>query len=237
MIVSIHQPQYLPWLPYLLKIAESDVFIVLDSVDFQKNGIQNRNQIKTAQGASWLTVPVKHRTGQKISEVEVNNRIDWRKKHWNTITQNYGKAGAFKAYFPELESIYVREWHLLVDINFCLLKMLLCWMDVKTKILRSSEMQAQGRASDLVLNLCLEAGATCYLSGTGGKNYLHEEAFAAKGIAIDYRPPIFPAQYPQQHSKAGFLNDLSALDILLNCGESWGNYCDFNFSKQAGLFL
>jgi len=235
MVVSIHQPQYLPWLPYLLKIAESDVFIVLDSVDFQKNGIQNRNQIKTAQGASWLTVPVKHQLGQKILEIEINNSVDWRKKHWNTITQNYGKASAFKTHLAELESIYLRDWDLLVDVNICLLKMLLRWMNINTKILRSSQMQAIGKASDLILNLCLEAKADSYISGTGGKNYIDEESFKSAGIIIDYRPPIFPAQYPQQHSKVGFLNDLSALDILLNCGKAWRNYVDSDSEKEMGL--
>lgn len=237
MVVSIHQPQYLPWLPYLTKISESDVFIVLDSVDYHKNGIQNRNKIKTAQGASWLTVPVKHKLGQKIVEIEINKSVDWRKKHWNTIVQNYGKANAFKTHLADLENIYFQDWNLLVDINMSILDMLLRWMNIKTKVLRSSQMKAHGRASDLIINLCLEVGANSYISGTGGKNYLDEVAFKSAGIAIDYRPPIFPSQYPQQHSIVGFLNDLSALDILLNCGENWGNYVDFYSPKNRCMQL
>lgn len=235
MIVSIHQPQYLPWLPYFLKIAESDVFILLDSVDFQKNGIQNRNQIKTAQGASWLTVPVKHQLGQKILDIEINNSVDWRKKHWNTIFQNYGKASSFKAYLSDLESLYSQEWNSLVEINIRILEMLLRWMKIPTKIVRSSQMNAKGKASELVLNLCLEAGATSYISGTGGKNYLDEDAFKSAGIIINYNSPALPSLYPQMHTKAGFLNDLSALDILLNCGDSWLNHVQINSLKENGL--
>ena len=63
MKVGIHQPHYLPWLPYFIKIAKCDIFIVLDNVDFQKNGLQNRNQIKTDKGYQWLTVPVEHKLG------------------------------------------------------------------------------------------------------------------------------------------------------------------------------
>ena len=73
MNIGIHQPQYLPWLPYFLKIDQSDVFVILDTVDFQKNGLQNRNQIKTNQGAQWLTVPVRQQLGQKIIDVRVDN--------------------------------------------------------------------------------------------------------------------------------------------------------------------
>ena len=110
MRVSIHQPQYLPWLPYFQKIEESDLFIFLDNVDFQKNGLQNRNQIKTANGAQWLTVPVKQSLGQKIVETRIANSNLWRKKHWQTIRQNYGKAQAFSQYERQLEHFYTRDW-------------------------------------------------------------------------------------------------------------------------------
>lgn len=221
MIVSIHQPQYLPWLPYIVKIDDSEVFIILDSVDFQKNGLQNRNQIKTAQGASWLTVPVRQNLGQKIVDVEINNSIDWRKKHWLGIAQNYGKAAFFRTYADELESVYTRNWTMLVDLNIHVLEMMLRWMNISARMLRSSQMKAGGKASDLVLDLCKEVGARRYISGTGGKNYLNEAAFRDAGVEIIYRSPSLPELYPQQHLKAGFLNDLSALDIILNCGEGW----------------
>ena len=219
MIVSIHQPQYLPWIPYFAKIAESDVFIILDSVDFQKNGLQNRNKIKTPQGPIWLTVPVRQRLGQKIIEVEIIQNIDWSKKHWKTILQNYAKADFFKVYADELEDVYTRNWTMIVDLNLHLIQLMLHWMNISTRILRSSEMNATGHGSDLVLNLCLEVGARQYVSGIGGKNYLDEQAFRAAGVNIIYKPPNLPEFYPQQHLKAGFINDLSALDIILNCGQ------------------
>ena len=224
MIISIHQPQYLPWLPYLLKIEESDLFIILDSVDFQKNGLQNRNQIKTAQGGSWLTVPVRQKFGQKIVDVEINGGVDWRKKHWVSIVQNYGKASCFNRYAGELESLYLKEWEKLIDLNLELLQMMLRWMEIPTRLLRSSGMQAQGKSSDLVLNLCREAGATRYVSGFGGCSYLDSGAFANAGIDIVYRSPNLPVCYPQQYPKVGFLNDLSALDLILNCGTDWRSF-------------
>lgn len=224
MIVSIHQPQYLPWVPYFLKIAESELFIILDSVDFQKNGLQNRNRIKTVQGGSWLTVPVCQKLGQKIRDVENNNDVEWRKKHWNTIAQNYSKAPSFRKYADELEEVYRRDWTLLVDLNMCMLEMMVRWMEIGTRMIRSSAMKAAGKGSNLVLNLCREVGATRYVSGVGARSYLSEEAFQAAGVEIVYRAPVFPDPYPQQHSKLGFLNDLSALDIVLNCGDEWRKY-------------
>lgn len=224
MIVSIHQPQYLPWLPYFLKVAESDVFILLDSVDFQKNGLQNRNQIKTTQGAQWLTVPVRQKLGQKIIEVQVDNSTDWRKKHRQAIQLSYGKAGAYKLYAEQLEEVFLRDWSSLCELNIYVMTLMLRWLGIEKKMQRSSEMKAQGSSSELVLNLCLESGAKQYISGTGGHDYLDEAAFREAGVEIVYRPSVLPEPYPQMYPKAGFINSLSALDIILNCGQKWRKF-------------
>ncbi len=73
MIVSIHQPQYLPWLPYFSKINISDVFVFLDNVQFQKNGLQNRNELKNSSGRFWVTVPISVKLGDTICNVEIVN--------------------------------------------------------------------------------------------------------------------------------------------------------------------
>jgi hypothetical protein len=224
MIVSIHQPQYLPWLPYLLKIERSDAFVILDSVDFQKNGLQNRNQVKTAQGPQWLTVPVRQKLGQKIIDVQIEAHSDWRKKHWQTLLQNYRKAPAFADYAPELEALYQREWESLCELNVVLLGMLMRWMRIERPVHHSSTLDCQGAASELVLNLCRKLGATRYLSGTGGRDYLDEGAFAAAGIEIEYAPLALPGAYPQLYPAAGFSADLAAIDILLNCGARYRDY-------------
>ena len=224
MNVSIHQPQYLPWLPYFLKIEQSDVFIILDTVDFQKNGLQNRNKIKTVQGADWLTVPVRQQLGQKIIDVMIDNSTAWRRKHWQTIQQYYRKAKAFKDYQNDLETLYLKEWIGLCELNIEIIVMMMRWMNIQTPMLRSSQMKATGNASDLVLNLCLEVGATRYLSGAGGENYLKLETFQNAGVEIVYQASVLPETYPQLFPQAGFINHFSALDILLNCGAAWRNY-------------
>ena len=50
MILAVHQPQYLPWSGSFDKMDQADLFVLLDTVQFEKNGWQNRNKIKTAQG-------------------------------------------------------------------------------------------------------------------------------------------------------------------------------------------
>ncbi len=226
MKISIHQPQYLPWLPYFRKIEASDLFVFLDTVDFQKNGLQNRNQIKSPQGALWLTVPVRQRLGQRIYDTEIDQKANWQQKHLRTLVQCYGKAPYFEGYRAELEEIYSREWRGLSDLNVYLTTRMLAWLGINTPTCLSSEMASQGSASDLVLKICLEAGATCYISGQGGHNYLKLDDFERAGVFVEFQGDAPTVPYPQQYSKTGFCGNLSAIDILFNCGPAWRENLD-----------
>src|SRR5438128_11507779 len=101
-LVAIHQPHYLPWLRYFAKIARSDLFIVLDDVQYEKNGFQNRSKIKTAQGWMYLTVPAQKPLQRCIREIEIDPRSNWRDKHRRALEMNYGKARFFARYWPGL---------------------------------------------------------------------------------------------------------------------------------------
>lgn len=224
MRIAIHQPQYLPWLPYFLKIEACDCFVLLDIVNFQKNGLQNRNQIKTAQGAHWLTVPVLHQFGQKIKEVKVNQTLDWCRKHWYTISQCYRKSTAFNLFEGDLHSFYSQNWLELSELNIQMIYMFMKWMNIQTPVVKASELKATGVASDLILKICIEMGATSYLSGLGGKDYLKPIDFEKAGIEIIYQSFFNPLEYPQLFSEIGFIEHLSVLDLLLNCGNTWRKY-------------
>tara|TARA_B100000212_G_scaffold342023_1_gene327219 strand:+ start:10272 stop:10955 length:684 start_codon:yes stop_codon:yes gene_type:complete len=221
MKISIHQPQYIPWLPYFLKIANSDSFIFLDSVDFQKNGVQNRNEIKTAQGRHWLTIPVSQNLGQKIKDTQINNNLNWKKKHWQSLKNCYGKSEFFSNYEPYLESFYKKDWKNLCDLNIELTRIMMGWLDIDVPTYKSSDIQSIGSGSDLILELCKNKGATKYISGMGGKNYLNIQAFESAGIEIHFMESELPISYPQLFPKIDFLNDLSAIDIIFNCGSEW----------------
>jgi hypothetical protein len=217
MIVSINQPCYLPWLGYFDRIARSDLHIVLDHVQFEKNSFTNRNKIRTAQGWTWLTIPVL--TSGKFGALPIAELAmaspEWRGKHWNTLRQAYGKAPYFKQHAPYLEAIYARDWPLLAPLMREMTRYFLEALGIATPLKFSSEMAAQGTKADLVLNLCKDVGATTYLSGPLGRDYLEPEAFVAAGIGLsfqDYAHPTYRQAYP------GFEAYMAALDLLLNHG-------------------
>ena len=217
LVVSIHQPAYLPWLGYFDKIRRADLFIYLDTVQFQKQSFQNRNKIRTADGWAWLTVPVETKGrlyDTALKDLPINNRVDWRRKHSAAIAMNYGKAPRFAEVMPLLERFYEREWERLSDLCFEMLLTFNRLLGITTPIRKASEMGAvAGGKSDLILNLCRAAGATGYVSGTLGRNYLDLAAFADQGIDVafqDYAHPTYRQAYP------GFEPFMAVIDLLMN---------------------
>ncbi len=217
MIISIHQPQYLPWLPFFDKVDKSDYFIYLDNVQFQKNGVQNRNKIKTPHGELWLTVPVS-RSGldTKIKDVKINGEL-FKKKHIKSIKQNYSSAPYLNNYLDQIEKIIDIDYSNLADLNIALSEWFFKQFQINTIRLRASELDARGSKGDLVLDICEKLDASVYISGRGAKDYQDEEKFSRKNITIKYQQYNSPI-YKQCWPKLGFVKDLSSLDLLLNEG-------------------
>ncbi len=217
MIVSINQPAYLPWLGYFERIAASDLHIVLDTVQFERNSFTNRNKVRTATGWSWLTVPVNlkgHLSGLAIADVAIADD-HWRRKHWGTIQQSYRHAPHFAEHAGFFEQVYARPWRRLVDLLDTTTRYLLRAFAITTEIRDARSLGVEGRKSDLVLNLCRRVGATRYLSGALGRDYLDEASFRAAGIDVDYQNYAHP-RYAQVHPD--FEPYMSAIDLLFNAG-------------------
>jgi len=217
MIAAIHQPNFIPWSGYFYKISCCDLFVLLDTVQFEKNGYQNRNRIKTPNGVQWLTVPVHFggHLGQSSNMVAVAKNLKWGIKAWRTLQQNYGKAKYFQEYAGYFEELFSREWEALNDLNITLLLQIISWLELQPKILRASSMTVDGTSSELLVNICSEVGAGTYLSGYGGSSYMDYDLFARAGIVVetyDFISPVYPQLY------GDFVPNLSILDLLFNCG-------------------
>lgn len=216
MRVAIHQPQYFPWPRYIHKILAADIFVYLDTVQFSKNGVQNRNQIGTRAGALWLTVPVKHQFGQKLNEIEVAES-KFGTKHWKSLQSNYSRAPGFVRWKGELESLLNAHYTLLVEAAVASTEWMLNKLGTTTRRVRSSEMTGiGGESSKLVASICRELHATQYLTGTGALAYLQNDDFSEINCEVLVQE-WQPFEYEQVNSKGSFINDLSTLDLLLNC--------------------
>lgn len=216
MVVGIHQLHYLPWLRYFHKIACSEVFVVLDNIQYNKNGYQNRNRIKTPQGPLMLSVPVFDRFAQSLDTVQIDNKRNWAAKHWRGIEQNYRRAPFFDSCAPALREFYLQPWETLNALNRAMLPYFLDALGISTPIRYSSEMDAPGEATTRLVNLIRAAGGSAYLTGAYAlEAYLDATELAAAGIALEIQT-WKSVEYPQAHGP--FVPDLSIVDLLMHCG-------------------
>jgi WbqC-like protein family len=211
------QPGYLPWLGFFDQLLRSDVFVYYDDVQFDKHGWRNRNRIKSASGPLWLTVPILHsgRHGQKILEVEIDNRRPWAKKQLASIAQSYAKAPYLARYFPELEHALLNAPPLLAELDIALVNLLCKWIGIERRIERSSRLDVDGGQSERLLNFCKRFEADRYVSGDAAKDYLDVPMFAASGVTVEWQSYPHPT-YSQLHGE--FTPYLSTLDLVLNMG-------------------
>lgn len=222
MKVAIHQPHYLPWLGYLAKMDAADRFIFLDTVQYEKNGWQNRNKIRTpdrdgAHGWQWLTVPVRASLGTAIREVAIDTAQPWARKHCQAIRLNYGRAPYFDRYFPQLESLLSRPWQRLADLNAEATRSLAAAFGISTQTVLASDLTISASdPTERLLDLCRALGADTYLAGRDGAGYMALERFREAGVSVlvqEYRHPVYP------QLRGEFIPFMSALDLLLTHGE------------------
>jgi hypothetical protein len=225
MIVTIHQPEYLPWLGFFNKMRQADLFVLLDTVQFTKDDFQNRNRIKTHKGWVWLTVPVykKGRSSQRILDVEICNDSKWGRKTATLLRESYGKAPHFAEHFYEaqggfFEKLYGQHQTSLCDLDIEIIDYLKQALGIETPILRASELELEAGAeggTDVTHQICRELGADVYLSGAFGRDYLDESVFDASGIEVRYNNfehPTYEQLWPP------FEPRMSAIDLLFNHG-------------------
>ena len=219
MILSVHQPQYLPWLGYFDKIAKSDLFVFLDLPQYKKREFQNRNRIKGPNGEIWLTVPVlsKGKFEQPIREVELDPTQAWQKSHWTSIEMHYRKAPFFADHAPALKAFYDAKWTHLNELNFKMCLYFLEILGLKTPWKIESEIGTSTQSTERLIELCKKTGAGSYLSGSGGKDYMDEARFQAENLGLAYQHYEHPV-YRQQYPKTPFLPYMSILDLIFNEG-------------------
>lgn len=216
MRAAIHQPQFMPWLGYFEKMDRCDVFVFLDNVQYKKNEFQNRNKIKTSQGWQWLTVPVKYKFPQMINEVQIDNAIDWRKKHLHALETNYRKTAYFGKYMPLFTDFYRKDWQTLSQINIASVMLLKNILGIDTKIMISSEMHGLRDEPNLrLIDICKKLNCDTYLAGKDGRNYMNLDLFKDAGIKVEFQEFKHPA-YPQLFGEFEYF--MSAVDLIFNCG-------------------
>lgn len=225
MRVAMHQPHYLPWLGLIDKADQSDLFVVLDHVQYERRGWQNRNYVATKGGPVLLTVPVIQGTrGERILDKTIDNSHPWREKHRRTLEEHcYGGAPFWAEFRTRILGIYEQEWERLADLSMATMRAALDGFGIRTPVVCASELgEFPGQKSELLAQLAAKSGATTMLSGDGARGYIDADVFRRYGIAVEWQRFEHP-HYPQHNrTETDFLPRMAALDLLANVGPAAG---------------
>jgi hypothetical protein len=216
-IVTIHQPNYLPWLGYFAKLSKADVFIILDDVQFSKGSYINRVRILRDGQQRWLTIPVRYKFGDAINEVQYADPA-WQNRHIDILADCYRGSKKYSQVMPQLAEIIQASPHSsLSAINRYLIQSIADLLSLKCKLLSSSDIPVGNLKTDdrlIALTSAIAREAT-YLSGQGGSAYQNVEKFSAAGLQLQYinfKHPI----YDQGTNE--FVPGLSIVDALFHLG-------------------
>lgn len=214
--ISIHQPNFVPWLGYFHKIAHCDAFVLLDDVKYTKNSYINRNRIKTAQGVSWLTLPVKYsgRSHQVISSYTIDSPDRSKTKLLKTVESNYAKALNFHQVFPEFREQLLAGGDSLSQTNEGLIRWAMSLLDISTPIIHASSLGLSSQTgTERLVAICQALDAHRYLAGLGAQKYQEDQLFTQANIQVrpsNFSHPVYPQLF------GNFEPNLSVLDYLMN---------------------
>ena len=225
--VAILQSNYIPWKGYFDLIASVDEFILYDDMQYTRQDWRNRNQVKTPQGAQWLTVPVKSKGKfrQSIREVEIAGH-QWAEKHWKTLNQNYLRSLYFQEVSSFLEPTFLQHRHThLSQLNRELIETVCRYLGITTKISNSWNYTLVEGKTERLVDICVQAGANEYISGPAAKGYIDQALFAEENIKLDWFDYSGYREYPQLWG--AFLHSVTILDLLFNCGPTASQHMKF----------
>ena len=216
---AIMQPTYLPYLGYFHLIAQADVFVFLDDVQFARRSWQQRNRIRGTGGEVMLSVPVqKADRDAAISTIETVETERWREKHLNAIRHAYARRPFFAEGISFLEDLLGTPTPRLADLNSNLIRAAAGKLALTTEFVRASAMVAPGERSDHLLAICRAVGATDYLSPVGSPDYMVEDGvFAQASFPVRFQGFV---EIPYDQGHEPFAPYMAFIDAVMNLGWS-----------------
>jgi len=215
LIVTIHQPEHLPYFGFLDKVNKSDIFVVLDDVDFKKNNFQNRNQILTPNGPKWLSIPVETKglENKYINARQIKG--DWKQRYKNQVVESYRKYKYSEFGLQIVNEMLEINSNFLIDYNIFYMNRIFDLLDIDTKIVYSSSLNIKTSKTQRLYDICKALDGTSYLAGQGAIDYLDENVFK-NDIKLEKHTFIHPI-YEQINSNE-FIPYMSSLDFIMSIG-------------------
>lgn len=226
MILTSHQPNFLPYMGFFYKIYRSEIFVLSDDVYFSKKGMHNWNIIKVKNGSQKITIPVNAHHDTRLCDVMISEPKSTLPKIVRTLEETYAKT----KYFNEgqeitniINDISTNDKVPLVFLNIAIIKYILKRMGIdRTIVISTKDLHITGNKDDRIINMCKEMKADIYYSGMGAKKYHENKKYKENNIRLiysDYKPVVYHQKY------GSFISNMSIIDYIFNNGyklpEDW----------------
>lgn len=217
MRVAIMQPYFFPYIGYFSLLQAADMFVILDTVQFQRKSWMTRNKIITLKGDStYIKLPVKKAPlGTLIKQIDINNEIDWKTTLFNQLLV-YKKAPFYTETIDIVKKILNADMNKLVDINKNILLEIINYLKLDCEIVVFSEMginvEVVNSADEWALNISKALKAREYINSPGGVSFFNKKKYKDNDIELKFINNNLN-QYKQYH--LDFVPGLSIIDVMM----------------------
>ena len=226
MMVTIHQPCFLPWMGFFSKLAWSDCYLALDSAQFRKRHFQDRVRIVDMHGEpDWLSIPTGDNLGLEIRGVSLDPS-SFLPRISKTLSYSYANAPFFRTLWPDVSRWLsdCEKCKNLAEFNICLIENVNAALFGEMKRIDcTSSLGIESRSTQRLVDLLREVGATSILLGGGASSSskVHDlDELRRNGFSVYMQNfNLAGIMYPQhRRRRSPFVEGLSILDALFNVG-------------------
>jgi hypothetical protein len=185
--VAIHQPNFLPWIGFFLKMSVCDVFVFLDDVQFTRKRAARADLLDRRQQTMMVSIPVSLPMGFETTYSQAIPIYDRKMccKILNRIKENYQRSPGFKYVFPLIEDRLNKKFASLADLNITLIKDICEILGLHINTIKSSEIQIiADEKNNRNMEIVKYLGGELYYSGEGGQYYNNPDIFESNYINI-----------------------------------------------------
>lgn len=219
MRVAINQPYFFPYLGYFSLIKHTNRFLLVDEVQFIKQGWIERNRILMPEGGwRYIRVPLlKHAQKDIIKDIRINNQQDWRPEIFKHLGYYKNKAPYYKETILAVEKALDVKTDSITKLNEHILKTVCGYLGLYPDISILSEMnlwiQKPEAPDEWPLHICKSLGNIDeYWNPEGGAEFYDRSKFEEADIGIRFLK-IDLAEYPQ--IGPAFVPGLSIIDVMM----------------------
>ena len=201
MKLGIMQPYFLPYIRYFSLIKHTDMFILLDEVQYIRHGWIERNRIlKPTESWQYIQIPLqKHLQKDLIKDIQINNEIDWEKKILSQVEHYKKKAPYYRHTVDLLKNIFSGKYSTIVELNNDGLHSVCDYLSIKMDIRIFSEMNLSIEPvlepDDWALNISKALNADEYWNPFGGESIFCKEKYDKANIILKIHE-IVMEEYP-----------------------------------------